>query len=77
LGLRVLNGGSFVLVKFLCEDIEHGLELAVKVFLLFFDGLVRGDGVDVDFSDLLSDTEVGIEQAGHSFSLNARTFINC
>jgi hypothetical protein len=26
---------------------------------------------------LLSDTEVGIEQAGHSFSLNARTFINC
>jgi hypothetical protein len=60
LGVRVLNDTSLVLVKFLCEDIEHGLELAFKVFLLFFDGLVRGKGIDVDFSDLFSDTGVGI-----------------
>jgi hypothetical protein len=75
LGFRVLNGTSLVLVKFLCEDIKHGLELAFKVFLLFFDGLVRGKGIYLDFSDLFSDTGVGIKQAGHSFILNARTFI--
>jgi hypothetical protein len=72
LGLRVLNGAGFVLVKFLCEDIKHGLELVVEVFLLLFEGLVRGDGVDVDFGDLLCDAGVRVEQAGHLVCLYAR-----